>query len=75
MEKYYEFNKDLYMVLVDYKQANDSVNRQELWKAISFGIPQKYINLVQMCNDKTLFKVRFLQRLSPAGKYFISDFV
>jgi len=39
----------------------DSVNRKEL-----FGIPQKYVNLVKMCNDKTLLKVRFLHRLSPA---------
>lgn len=55
MEKYYEFDKDLYMVFVDYRQAYDSVNRQKLWRAmIHFGIPQKYINLVKMCNDKTL---------------------
>lgn len=55
------------MVFIDYKQAYDSVNRQKLWKAmIFFGIPQKYTNLVKMCNDKTLFKVRFLQRLSSA---------
>jgi len=67
MEKYYEFDKDLYMVFVDYKQAYDSVNIQELWKAmILFGIPQKYVNLVKKCNHKTLLKVRFLQRLSPA---------
>jgi len=55
------------MVFVDYKQAYDSVNRQELWKAmILFEIPQKYVNLVKMCNDNTLLKVCFLQRLSPA---------
>ncbi|KAL4113103.1 hypothetical protein QTP88_016788 [Uroleucon formosanum] len=67
MEKYYKFEKDLYMIFVDYKQAYDSINRKELWKAmILFGIPQKYVNLVKMSNDKTLLKVRFLQRLSPA---------
>jgi sorting nexin-29 len=66
MEKY-ECDKDLYMVFVDYKQAYESVNRKELWKAmILFGIPQKYVNLVKMCNVKTLLNVRFLQRLSPA---------
>ncbi|KAL4100839.1 hypothetical protein QTP88_020868 [Uroleucon formosanum] len=43
MEKYYEFDMDLYMIFVDYKQAYDSVNRQELWKAmLHFGIPKKY---------------------------------
>jgi hypothetical protein len=30
IEKYYEFDKDLYMVFVDYKQAYDSVNKKEL---------------------------------------------
>jgi sorting nexin-29 len=67
MEKYYKFDKDLYLVFVDYKQAYESVNRKELWKAmILFGIPQKYVNLVKMCNDKTLLKVHYLQRLSLA---------
>ncbi|KAL4103343.1 hypothetical protein QTP88_018720 [Uroleucon formosanum] len=67
MEKYYEFDMDLYMIFVDYKQAYDSVNRQELWKAmLHFGIPKKYVNLVNMCNNKTVLKVRFLQTLSPA---------
>lgn len=42
MEKHYEFNKDLYMVFIDYKQVYDSINREELWKAvINFGIPKK----------------------------------
>jgi len=46
-----------YMVFVDYKQAYDGVNRQELWKATThFGIPQKYVHLVKMSNDKTLLK-------------------
>lgn len=49
------------MIYVDYKQAYDYVNRQELWELmINLRIPQKYINLVKMCNDKTLFKVCFL---------------
>lgn len=38
MKEYYEFDKDIYMVFVNYKQAYDSVNRQELWKTkIHFG--------------------------------------
>lgn len=43
------------------------MNRQKLRKAIiRFGNPQKYVNVVKMCNHKTLLKVLFLQRLSPA---------
>lgn len=67
MEKDYEFNKNPYIITVDYKQANDSVNRQELWETMmSFGIPQKNISLVKMCKNKTLLKLLFLQVLSPA---------
>lgn len=29
MEKYYEYENDLFMISVNYKQAYDSVNRQE----------------------------------------------
>lgn len=36
MEKYYELDKGLYMIFVDYEQAYDSVNRQELWTAMIF---------------------------------------
>lgn len=61
MEKHYKFNKDLYMVFIDYKQAYDSIHRKELWKAmISFGIPKKYVDMVKLCNAKTVCKVKFL---------------
>jgi len=65
MEKHYEFNKDLYMVFIDYTQAYDSIHREELWKAmINFGIPKKYVDMVKLCNAKTLRKVKFLGELS-----------
>jgi len=65
MEKHYEINKDLYMVFIDYKQAYDSIHREELWKAmISFGIPKKYVDVIKLCNTKTMCKVTFLGELS-----------
>lgn len=65
MEKHYEFNKNLYMVFIDYKQAYDSVHREELWKAmISFGIPKKYVDMVKLSNSKTMCKVKYLKELS-----------
>lgn len=35
------------MVFIDYKQAYDSINREELWKAM------KYVDMVKLCNAKT----------------------
>jgi len=65
MEKHYEFNKDLYIIFVNYKQAYDSINRKELWKTmISFGIPKKYVDMVKLCNAKAVCKVKFLRELS-----------
>jgi sorting nexin-29 len=33
MEKYYEYGQNVYMVFIDFKQAYDSVNSQQLWTA------------------------------------------
>jgi len=64
-EKHYEYNEDLHLVFVDFKQAYDSISRNKLWKTMeNFGIPQKYIALVKMCNINTNFKVRFWQETS-----------
>uniref|UniRef100_A0A2S2PJL2 Retrovirus-related Pol polyprotein from type-2 retrotransposable element R2DM n=1 Tax=Schizaphis graminum TaxID=13262 RepID=A0A2S2PJL2_SCHGA len=60
-------NTYTYLVFVDYKQAYDSINREELWNTlIHFGIPKKYVNMVKLCNNKTECKVKFLGELSSA---------
>ncbi|KAL4084839.1 hypothetical protein QTP88_027723 [Uroleucon formosanum] len=65
MSKYYEFGKDLHLVFVDYKQAYDSVDREELWKTlVILGIPKKYVKLIKACYEKTLCKVCYLQGIS-----------
>ena len=49
MEKCFEFNTDLHILFVDYKQAFDSVNRVELLNIMEgYGIPKKLIRLVDM---------------------------
>lgn len=65
-EKYYEYNKDLHLVFVDFKQAYNSISRKELWKTMEkFGIPQKYVALVKMCiSSNTNLKVRLWQETS-----------
>jgi hypothetical protein len=58
MSKYYEFGKDLHLVFLDYKQAYDSVDREDIWKAlVILGIPKKYAteNIMQ----STLFARHF----------------
>jgi len=65
MKKYYEYNKDLHMLFVDFKQAYDSINREQLWITLrNFGTPEKFVSLVHMCNEQTYCKVHFLGELS-----------
>lgn len=49
VEKHYEFNKDLQLMVIDYKEAYDSVNREVLWNAlITFGISAKTMRLIKL---------------------------
>jgi sorting nexin-29 len=42
MEKCYEYNQDLFMLFVYYKQAYDSINQESLRKAMEkLGVPAK----------------------------------
>ncbi|KAL4083725.1 hypothetical protein QTP88_029041 [Uroleucon formosanum] len=65
MEKYYEFDKDLHTIFIDFKQAYDSVDREQLWIVLhNFGLPKKLVNLIKSCNSNTTCKVRFIGRES-----------
>lgn len=66
MEKYCEYNKDLlHMLFVDFKQAYDSMNHEQLWITLrNFGIPDKLVRLIQMGNEQTCCGVHFLGELS-----------
>jgi hypothetical protein len=42
------------------------MNRQEILIIMHFEILQKYENLIKMCNDMMLHKVRFFSEISSA---------
>ena len=49
IEQSHEWNTELYMVLVDYEKAFDSIDRETLWKIMkAYGIPDKFIELVNL---------------------------
>ena len=48
IEQSIEWNNGLYCIFVDYEKAFDSVNRAVLWNILrSYGIPEKFINLIK----------------------------
>ena len=50
MEKYWEYDKEMWQGFVDFKQAYDSIHRPSMWNIMAeFGIPVKLINLVKTC--------------------------
>ncbi|KAL4141433.1 hypothetical protein QTP88_004071 [Uroleucon formosanum] len=65
VEKSHEFDIDVHLLFVDFKQAYDSVNRCRLWKAMTqLGIPTKLVRLIKACVQKSKCKVKFNGELS-----------
>ena len=65
MEKSWEYNKDIWQVFIDFKQAYDSVDRTSLWNIMAeFRIPPKLINLVKACYRNSRACVQIGQRKS-----------
>lgn len=53
------------MIFVDFKQAYDSINRQQLWTALrNFEIPEMLVRMIEICNSNTYFRVRYQGELS-----------
>jgi len=53
------------MVFIDFKQAYDSINRNQLWIALEdFGLPSKLVRLIRNCNSNTFCRVRYLGETS-----------
>ena len=54
-----EYNLPLYINFVDFKSAFDCINREFIWKALDhYGLPSKYIRIVQAFFDGTASAVR-----------------
>jgi hypothetical protein len=62
LEKCYEYDTDIHCLFIDFKQAFDSINRNELYKSLyNLGIPRKLINLIKDSLTNTKGKVVIIQ--------------
>jgi hypothetical protein len=58
MEKCYEYNIDLHILFIDFRQAFDSIDRNQLFKVLeSYGIQEKIIKLIKMTLSNNIAKV------------------
>lgn len=65
MEKCYEYKRDLHMLMIDFKQAFDSINRECLEPImLLMGIPRKLIKLVVLTLRKTTCRVALQNKLT-----------
>ena len=65
LEKTYEYDVVLHQLFIDFKQAYDSINRNQLLNVMEeFGIPSKLINLTKITLQKTNNQVQFNGRMS-----------
>jgi hypothetical protein len=72
LEKFCEYNVDIHHLYIDYKQAYDSINRDQLIEIIKeFGIPSKVVRLVKMTLEKTNNKVKIQGKMSPSFEMVI----
>ena len=65
VEKYLEFNRNIYHVFVDFEKAFDSVNHDILWKSLAHnGVAPKLLNLLKSLYANAECFVRLEKKLS-----------
>jgi hypothetical protein len=65
LEKCYKYDIEIHCILIDFKQAFDSINRNELYKTLyNFGIPRTLINLIKESLTNTKGKI-LIQGICP----------
>lgn len=63
--KYWEYNKDLYILFIDFKKAYDSLIRSKVWNRLRQSkISEKLIRLIRMCVEGSKGKVRIERELT-----------
>ncbi|VDP36047.1 unnamed protein product [Schistosoma mattheei] len=58
VEQSVEWNSSLYINVIDYEKAFDSVDKRTLWKLLQhYGVPEKIVNIIRKSYDGLQCKV------------------
>jgi hypothetical protein len=69
LEKTHEYNVDLHHLFIDFKQAYDSINREQLLTGMQvLGIPKKLITMTDMTLRNTRCRVKVQNALSEESE-------
>jgi len=61
----YEYNQEFFMIIVNYKQAYDSINWKSLWRTTKkFEIPAKLTIMIRTCIQNSKCMIKFNDQLS-----------
>ncbi|PNF42298.1 hypothetical protein B7P43_G05512, partial [Cryptotermes secundus] len=68
-EKCWEFNIDIYLCFIDFKEAYDTIIRKKLRMIMStFGIPTKLSRIINLTMTETLNQVKIQNQLTECFK-------
>lgn len=66
IERYKEYNKTLYIALIDYKKAFDTIKHESLWEALETqGVHISYIHLLKEIYSKSRAKIKLEKKGKP----------
>lgn len=61
MKKHYKFDKESH-IFIDFKQAYDSIDREQLWIVLkNFRLLKKLVKVIKNCNSNITGIIRFLR--------------
>ena len=56
---FWEYNKDVCLLFIDFEKAYDSIKRESLYDIlIKFGVPKTLVRLIKTCLDGTQSEIR-----------------
>jgi hypothetical protein len=68
-EKCWEFNTDIYLCFIDFKQAYDTITRKKLRMIMStFGIPTKLRRIINLTMAETINQLKIQNQLTECFK-------